>query len=515
MRTLDRSRNDDALERLLTEGLHRIASTLDARDPGEFAPDTVRLVVTGETPPPRRTSLWLAVAAVVVVAIGGLVVLAGRDVDPAPADEPPPPTADPAWAQGANFRFETPTVRLAADQVEVVTPAGTFVPTAEVDVGGDPGMPEEYTTLELTWFEDDIEQRIHIYFASDGATWWATEIRTYDGAADGEWFEPIAIDRYFETPLGEAYTGDLELPNLRISDMTLQAFVPPAACDTPTTDVALVADFPTIRGWESGGYGATFQVYDTATCQPLPVADYSFDYTIADPGVAVVEPDDGAPDVTAPPATIPGSAVVDAVVDSIPAGRVFDEIKARVGLSFHSVGTTTLHVVATDADGTVVGTVDIPIVVVEQPAVEEDTRLVLEPVVDADGQAILIADPAVDEILVGVPIPEGLDPATLALGDVDHYQAVVQLTATVVCRWLDQWFVGEEIGDQALRDEAAAALATAREWPALNDIAEQGAWHTVVWQWADAVNGGEGIASGGGPQPPSRDAANAALGCAI
>ncbi|CAE7229491.1 unnamed protein product, partial [Symbiodinium sp. KB8] len=271
------------------------------------------------------------------------------------------------------FRFVTPTVHLDAAQVEVVTPAGTFSPGADVIVHGDPGMPEEYTTLELTWFDDEVEQRIFIYFVSDGVTWWADEIRTYDGTTDPEWFEPVATGRFFETPLGETFTGDVELPNLNVTGMTLQAFVPPAVCDAPTAPVAVVADYPTISGLSMsggsvGGFGASFQVYDTAACQPLQIADYRFDYTIADPAIATItELDRPDPAIsTSPVGTVPGGG--DGAERTATSGREFDDIKSRVDITFHAAGTTTLRATVTDAAGATVGTAEVPITVTDQPA---------------------------------------------------------------------------------------------------------------------------------------------------
>ena len=47
----------------------------------------------------------------------------------------------------------------------------------------------------------------------------------------------------------------------------------------------------------------------------------------------------------------------------------------------------------------------------------------------------------------------------------------------------------------------------------LLEIQNQGAWADAVWQWADAINGGPGILTGGGPMPPSRELAVGGLGC--
>jgi hypothetical protein len=79
--------------------------------------------------------------------------------------------------------------------------------TAEVDVHGDPaGADGDRTTIEVTWYEHDREMRVFVYLESDGDSWWADEIRAYDGADDPDWvtFE----DRYFTTPVGAAFEVD-------------------------------------------------------------------------------------------------------------------------------------------------------------------------------------------------------------------------------------------------------------------------------------------------------------------
>ena len=121
----------------------------------------------------------------------------------------------------------------------------------------------------------------------------------------------------------------------------------------------------------------------------------------------------------------------------------------------------------------------------------------------------------VSELLVDVPLPPNVDVADLGTveSSESRFQFIAAISGSVVCGWLDFWFDAEAAGDLAAMSGAATALATSRSWPMLLEIADQGGWSQVVWEWADAVNGGPGIASGGGPQPPTRDAARSALGC--
>ncbi len=280
----------------------------------------------------------LAAASIAVLGTAGIVALSSRD------ETPPPPAALPAASQPATgLHLATPTVTLDAASLEVIIGDLVAVPTEDLVVDGDPGMPNEYTSLELTWHNGDIEQRVHLYFASDGVDWWVSEIRTYDGQQPGDWFEPIATGEFFRSPLGTPFVGDLDLPNLQIHDMTLDAFLPPDVCNNTLAPIALLADYPTIDA-PVGGFGASFQMIDTATCTPVAVAPYEFDYVSDDPTIVKVEysePIDGYP-----------------------------EIKTRVGLTLAAPGTTTVHATARNTTGEIVSTADMHVTV--GPAVNDE-----------------------------------------------------------------------------------------------------------------------------------------------
>jgi hypothetical protein len=282
-----------------------------------------------DIPTARRPVRLLMVAAAAVLVVVAVVALTQRR-------DGSSGVADPAAAGALPVHFETPTVVLDAGSVQVILGDQTFAPTADLRVESDPGTPNEYTTLELTWHEGGVEQRINMYFQSDGVDWWANEIRTYDGNR-ADWMEPAAQGQYFKSPLGTAYTGNVDLPNLRIEGMTLQAFRRPSACDNPTSPLALVADYPRIDS-VPGGFGASFQVLDTATCSALPVASFSFEYTSDDPSVAVV------------PAQ-------QEVIPDYPAA------KTRIDIRLVAAGQTTIHAVARDAGGNIAGTADMHVTV--------------------------------------------------------------------------------------------------------------------------------------------------------
>lgn len=297
-------------------------------------------------PAGRSRLVAVAAAVVAVVGLGGLTAISGRD------NQPIPPAAQPPAAPvEAGFHFETPTVMMDATSVEVITADRGWVPTDDVVVHSDPGMANEYTTLELTWHDDGIEQRMYMYFQSNGIDWWVREIRTYDGQADGDWMEPAAEGQFFKSPLGTAFVGDLNLATLRITDMTLEAFRRPAVCESPTDPIALLADYPTIDSFD-GGFGATFQMIDTATCTPLPVAPYEFEYTVDDPTIVAIQPDEP--------------------IDGFPA------IKTRVELSFLKAGATTVHATARNDTGDIVSAATMDITVRPTP-VDETTSDTMPP----------------------------------------------------------------------------------------------------------------------------------------
>ena len=122
---------------------------------------------------------------------------------------------------------------------------------------------------------------------------------------------------------------------------------------------------------------------------------------------------------------------------------------------------------------------------------------------------------AIREILADIPVPADFVANDLDTSAVvsDEYQLKARVTGAAACAWLDQWFTATEAGNVPAATEAAAMLATSTEWTALLDIADEGRWSETVWQWADAVNGGPGVATGGGPQPPTRERSASALSC--
>jgi hypothetical protein len=302
----------------------------------EASPDDRLLRVAHPPQRPQWGRVVLAAAAIVAVG-GGALVVQGRD-----------DSSGTRVVPGAPVRvhhFETPTVVMDAASVEVIAGGRSWVPPADVTVAGDPGLPNEKSTLELTWHDGEMEQRIFIYFKSDGIDWWADQIRTYNGEHHGDWLEPAASGEFFRSPLGTAFSGDLELPNLRIESMVLQAFVPPDVCGTTSASSVLVADYPVADMAADSGFGASFQVVDTASCEPLPVAEFTFEFAAADPSIVTINTKQ---------------------IDGYPPA------KFRIGLRPLAEGTTTITATARTHAGDIAGTAQMT-VNVQPPVGTSDT----------------------------------------------------------------------------------------------------------------------------------------------
>lgn len=251
------------------------------------------------------------------------------------------------------FAFETPTVRLTAHEIKVGV-SNPMSPPITAAVYSDPGNVE-YTSLDLTWNDPSNEQRLFISFASDGTSWWADTIRTYDD--NGEWIDSPVGQRWFASPIGQAWSGDLNLPNVRITGMILQAFLRPS-CDNPTSPIILTVAYPTMEGIaessdRSLGFGQRVDLIDTSTCTLIDPTPYTFTATAADPTVAEIFVYDRPLGSTT---TIVGQPSAAAEVSGL-------EVDGRFDVAFRNAGETTVQVTVADIAGTIIGTVTMPVIV--------------------------------------------------------------------------------------------------------------------------------------------------------
>jgi hypothetical protein len=98
----------------------------------------------------------------------------------------------------------------------------------------------------------------------------------------------------------------------------------------------------------------------------------------------------------------------------------------------------------------------------------------------------------VDEMLAGLPIPDGFDKSGLYRQTVsDRYQVGARVTGAVTCGWLDQWTAAKKSGDKAKVAEAADALKGSRGWKVLQEMDKEGDYPEVIWEYADQIAKGE------------------------
>lgn len=93
-------------------------------------------------------------------------------------------------------------------------------------------------------------------------------------------------------------------------------------------------------------------------------------------------------------------------------------------------------------------------------------------------------DAAINRLLRGVDKPPGFTAADVDLsGFNDAYQATAQVAGQVGCAWLDVYAGGSNADQQA----AIAAFDGSRDWPLLQDIADEGGYSSVFWSMADRL----------------------------
>jgi hypothetical protein len=81
----------------------------------------------------------------------------------------------------------------------------------------------------------------------------------------------------------------------------------------------------------------------------------------------------------------------------------------------------------------------------------------------------------------------------------DPYHLGADVAGAVACEWLADFEAATHAGDQARARSAVEALGTSRKWPVLQEMAEQGGYSDVVWDYARQVARGqvpEGYADG-------------------
>jgi hypothetical protein len=347
------ARSYDEIEARLTELFDRQARAFPetAREWSDTPVASVHALDKQRTRRRRARTTFAAVgalAAAVALVVGVGYSRSGGHVRVKPRVQSQPLGGPVSW------QSENDLVQFKADDFLIEANGKTFkAQNTPVAVDSDPGSAV-YWTLEVTWQEHGVEMRMFIYFASDGRDWWATEIRTYDGQANGDWI--FYRGTYFESPLGRPFVGDLDLTDkatgdaLHVHGLRLETHPKKFDCTVGSGAYAIVLDlqaFDLSPGTSSIGDPAL--LLDRAACVAVPQPDqYALTWSSADPSVATVVPADCTK--MGPP---PGPALADACRRG--------EVPSYTGVK---AGRTTFHVVAKDrSTGAVVAQRDIPVTV--------------------------------------------------------------------------------------------------------------------------------------------------------
>ncbi|HMJ96901.1 MAG TPA: hypothetical protein VK486_13670 [Thermoleophilaceae bacterium] len=113
------------------------------------------------------------------------------------------------------------------------------------------------------------------------------------------------------------------------------------------------------------------------------------------------------------------------------------------------------------------------------------------------------------QMLQGVAVPPGFDPKDIKGADLtkDRYQLGAAVAGTVACQWFKRWSDARTANDGLKEREATAAMATAKGWPILNEMAKEGAYPEVLMEYAAAMPSGDWYG-----RPLTGDV-NSGLGC--
>jgi hypothetical protein len=211
-----------------------------------------------------RTSVAASCVVLATMALTSATTVAQTpSASPTPDETAPPSDGAVTWDSGA-ASFE-------ADSYQIHVGDTVLTGSGPAEIHSDPGDPT-YRTLEIVWHEQGVEQRMNLYFAADAEDWWVTEVRTYDGAVDGEWINYWAVGQppreMFRTPRGESFEGDVLLVGfgrvpavLEIVGLRLTAFAPGTGpgplvgCKPATRNAQALRQGPLHRGQPLFGTG--------------------------------------------------------------------------------------------------------------------------------------------------------------------------------------------------------------------------------------------------------------------
>lgn len=140
------------------------------------------------------------------VGIGGYL---GQRPEPISQLDPNEPML-PSGLENKRILWTTKVVTLAADSFTIDTNGQTLHAETPAKVHSDPGSLT-YWTLEVTWLEAGLEQRLNLYFQADETSWWVDEVRVYDSVGPQPEWAGFPRGPHLRTPIGQPFTGDIDL----------------------------------------------------------------------------------------------------------------------------------------------------------------------------------------------------------------------------------------------------------------------------------------------------------------
>jgi hypothetical protein len=98
----------------------------------------------------------------------------------------------------------------------------------------------------------------------------------------------------------------------------------------------------------------------------------------------------------------------------------------------------------------------------------------------------------VDQMLNGVVVPPGFEPKDIRGSRLtkDRYQLGTAVVGTVACQWFERWGDARRAHEAAKERAAIAALATAKNWPIMKELAKHGGYPEVLIEYAAAMPSG-------------------------
>jgi hypothetical protein len=120
----------------------------------------------------------------------------------------------------------------------------------------------------------------------------------------------------------------------------------------------------------------------------------------------------------------------------------------------------------------------------------------------------------IDEMLAGIPVPPGFDSTAIQATEAvrERYHLGAQVAGAVACAWIERWVAARDAGDEAAAREAVEAMATARTWPVLLEMDDEGDYPEAIWEYAAAMATNGDVAAGR-PGMKVGETYRTALGC--